>query len=60
MTPKVRLLVGWSVGRSVTILLKSGKLHFHAPIGALGKHSVSYTQTTKHMIYVQYVILNCM
>ena len=28
--------VGWSVGRSVNIFLKSGKkLHTHAPIGAL-------------------------
>ena len=33
------LLVGWMVGRSVglsvTISLKGGKLHFHATIGAL-------------------------
>ena len=27
--------VGWSVGRSVIISEKGGKLHFHAPIGAL-------------------------
>ena len=25
----------WSVGRSVIISYKGGKLHFHAPIGAL-------------------------
>ena len=33
----VGLLVGWYAGpcRSVIISLKGGKLHFHAPIGAI-------------------------
>ena len=32
--------VVWLVGMSVTISLKGGQLHFHAPIGALGPISL--------------------
>ena len=35
MTPHVRRLVGWLVGRSVSHNLQGGKLHFHAAIRAL-------------------------
>ena len=41
MTPDVRRLVGWLVGRSVYQKFLKGqrKLHFHVPIGALYSYS---------------------
>ena len=48
MSPSDRPLFGRLVGRFVIIFLKSGKLHFHAPIRALVYiDSLTYVMRTK-------------
>ena len=51
MTPQVSMWVGWLTCLSVIFSLKSGKLHFHAPFGAL----LSFCSLFLHLVVRQQV-----